>query len=201
MDREKISLEQEGTLEKGISVCDEDDGPRSSPAKDLAAAAAVAALSLFMMIIAVRMPNPARIYTHPGLLPFIIGFTLLLMAAGLGIRAFRMGGANQLRQAPGKNIRNYFANIENNRTLLVIAIITVYVILVDVIAFDLRLPTGFFVFHFSSYELISIITLTVILRIFWRASLTRCFLVSAGWIIALVSVFRYAFHILLPGLG
>ena len=62
-------------------------------------------------------------------------------------------------------------------------------------------PTKFFVFSISSYELISIITLTLVLRIFWRAALVRCLLVSAFWIIALASVFRYGFHILLPGLG
>jgi hypothetical protein len=85
--------------------------------------------------------------------------------------------------------------------VLLIGIIILYVIVTQQIAFDLRFPTKFFAFSFSSYELISIITLTLILRIFWRATLVRCLLVSVFWIIALASVFRYAFHILLPGLG
>jgi hypothetical protein len=153
------------------------------------------------MVLALRMPNPGTLFTAPGLLPFLTGLALLIMAAGLGIRSVGMGGVKALLQGPGKSVRAYFADIENWRTLLLIAIIILYVIVTQQIAFDLRLPTKFFVFYFSSYELISIITLTLILRIFWRATWVRCLLVSACWIIALASVFRYAFHILLPGLG
>jgi hypothetical protein len=123
------------------------------------------------------------------------------MAAGLGIGSIRAGGVKALLQGPGKSVRDYFADIENWRALLLIGLIILYVIVTQQITFDLRFPTKFFVFNFSSYELISIITLTLILRIFWRATLARCLLVSAFWIIALASVFRYAFHILLPGLG
>ena len=163
--------------------------------------AVIAAFSLFVMFLAIRLPNPASVYTHPGLLPFIIGLSLLFMAVGLGIRAVRAGGAKDLLQAPGRGVRIFFGNTENYRSLLLIGIIIGYVVCVDLVAFDLRLPLGFFIFRFSGFELISIITLTVILRIFWRATLARCFLVSAFWAVALASVFRYGFHILLPGLG
>jgi hypothetical protein len=127
-------------------------------------------------------------------------FAVLVM-----LLALRMPNPGTLYTAPGLlpflTVRDYFADIENWRTLLLIGIIILYVIVTQQIAFDLRFPTKFFAFSFSSYELISIITLTLILRIFWRATLVRCLLVSAFWIIALASVFRYAFHILLPGLG
>ena len=129
------------------------------------------------------------------------GKRLLIMAGGLGLRSVRAGGAKSLQRGAGKLVRDYFADIENWRTLLLIGIIILYVIVTQQIAFDLRFPTKFFVFNFSSYELISIITLTLILRIFWRATLVRCLLVSTFWTIALASVFRYGFHILLPGLG
>jgi len=196
-----MSSDKEGIAENGSSACESCDSGLSTAGKDIAAAGVIIVLSLLVIIFAVRMPNPDTIFTHPGLLPFLIGLTLIAMALGLAIRAIRMGGVKNILRARERSVRTFFEKIENRRTLLVIGIIILYVILVDFIAFDLRLPVGFFVFHFSSFELISIVVLSVILRIFWRATLIRCTLVSAGWIIALVSVFRYAFHILLPGLG
>jgi hypothetical protein len=119
MDIEDRSLrcdnaEEEGTFAE--EVCDEQ---RSSSGKDLTAAAAVAVFSLYVMFIAVRMPNPDTIFTHPGLLPFLTGLTLLLMAVGLAIRAVRREGARSLCQAPWRSVQNYFKDIENLRTLLV----------------------------------------------------------------------------------
>jgi len=201
MDHEDNNPVTQGNEDKGSSADKAGKDKRSTPGKDLAASAVIAVFSVFVMLLALRMPNPGTVYTHPGLLPFLTGLALLIMAAGLGIRSVRVGGVKALLQGPGKSVRAYFADIENWRTLLVIGIIILYVIVTQQITFDLRIPTKFFVFNFSSYELISIITLTLILRIFWRATLVRCLLVSALWIIALASVFRYGFHILLPGLG
>ncbi len=62
-----------------------------------------------------------------------------------------------------------------------------------------RYPTRLFVIWFSSYEAVSISILAVVLRIFWRALPWRCALVAVVFVIALASVFRYGFHILLPG--
>lgn len=197
-DHNSVTQADEG---QGSAAGKESTDKRSTPGKDLAASAVIAAFALLVMIVALRMPNPGTLFTAPGLLPFLTGLALLIMAAGLGIRSMGAGGVKALLQGPGQVVRGYFEDIENWRTLLLIGIIIVYVIVTQQIAFDLRFPTKFFVFNFSSYELISIITLTLVLRIFWRATLVRCLLVSACWIIALASVFRYGFHILLPGLG
>jgi hypothetical protein len=187
--------EKEGSEGKGGS------DNRTNPGKDLVASAAIALFALLVMIFALRLPNPGRPPTAPGLLPFFTGLALLIMAVGLGIRSVGAGRVKGLLQGSGKGLRGYFSDVENLRALLLIGIVILYVIVVNQIAFDLRLPTPFFVFQFSSYELISIITLTLILKIFWRATWLRCFLVSAFWTVALASVFRYGFHILLPGLG
>jgi len=201
MDHEDNNPVTQGNEGEGSSADKADKDKRSTPAKDLAASAVIAVFAVFVMLLALRMPNPGTVYTAPGLLPFLTGLALLMMAAGLCIRSIRAGGFKALSQGPGKSVRGYFADIENWRTLLLIGIIILYVIVTQQITFDLRIPTKVFVFNFSSYELISIITLTLILRIYWRATWVRCLLVSAVWIIALASVFRYAFHILLPGLG
>ena len=201
MEQKSLKSDKEAAAEDGCYVCEPGDGSLSTAGKDIAAAGVIIALSLLFMILAVCMPNPDTIFTHPGLLPFSIGLTLILMAVGLTVRAIRLGGVKNILQARERSVRTYFADLENRRTFLVIGIIILYVVLVDFIAFDLRLPAGNFVFHFSSFELISIIVLSAILRIFWRGTLKMCFLISACWIIVLASAFRYAFHILMPGLG
>jgi hypothetical protein len=200
-DRDKKRPVTEGTEEKGRALGEEEDDSRSTPCKDLAASAVIAGFALFVMVLALRMASPGSVFTAPGLLPFVTGLSLLIMAIGLGIRSVRRGGVRDLFQRQGKGVRKNFAETEKLRTLLLIGIIILYVIVTNQIGFDLRFPTGFFAFHFSSYELLSIICLTLILRIFWRSTLLRCFLVSVCWTLALASIFRYGFHILLPGLG
>ena len=200
-DHGKKRLVTKGTGEKGRALGTKEDDGRSTPGKDLAASAVIAGFALFVMVLALRMSSPDTVFTAPGLLPFLTGLSLLIMAIGLGIRSVGRGGVRDLFQRQGKGVRTYLAETENRRTLLLIGIIILYVIVTNQIAFDLRFPTGFFVFHFSSYELLSIISLTLILRIFWRKTLLRCFLVSVCWTLALASIFRYGFHILLPGLG
>ena len=112
--------------------------------------------------------------------------------------------AYYLRPNPvaGRNLmRGYFDDVERRRTILLLAIITAYVALVDLIAFEWRIPVGGFEFRFTGYELFSIAALTLILRIFWRKPIPYCLGVSTGMVMALASVFRYGFRILLPGLG
>lgn len=201
MEPEKISLRCNDAKTEEVSDGETCDGRAVTPAKDLAAALGVVVIALCFMIPVFSMPKPKSIFTHAGLLPFLTGLTLLLMGIGLGVRSIRMGGAKEFLRLPANSARRYFADIETLRTLMLIGIIIAYVVLVDLIAFDLSLPAGFFVFRFSSYELFSILILTGILKIYWQASLKRCLLVSVGWIVVLTSVFRYAFHILLPGLG
>ena len=201
MDQQDKRPMREGVEEKVGSTPKGGADNRTNPRKDLIASVAIAAFALIVMFLALRMPNPGTPFTAPGLLPFFTGLALLIMAVGLGIRSVSAGGVKGLLQGPGKVLQGYFSDVENLRALLLIGIIVLYVIVVKLIAFDLRLPTPFFVFQFSSYELISIITLTLILKIFWRATWLRCVLVSAFWTVALASVFRYGFHILLPGLG
>jgi len=185
--------------EPKLIISEEDVEARSSPRKDFIAAAVIAVFAVFAMALATRLPNPGGPFTHPGLLPFLTGITLLAMAVGLGLSAMRDGGAKALFKERAHDAPAIFGHDVGRRTVLLVAIIGLYVLLADLVTFDLRYPTQFFVVHFSSYEAVSIAILTIVLRIFWRAPLWRCLLVSVVFVIALASVFRHGFHILLPG--
>jgi len=173
------------------------------PRKDLLAAVGVAALSAFSMAVSARMRNPGTLYTAPGLLPFLAGLSLLLMAVALGVSAVRRGGASGLLGAFGKTLRAVFDGEEHRRTILLVGIVFAYVVLVDLLTFDIRIPLGGngLVYRFSSFELVTIPVLAVTLRVFWRAPMVRCLGVAVIASTVLSGLFRYGFKVLLPGSG
>jgi len=177
---------------------EEDTTGQASPRKDLGSACVIGALAITAMVMSLRLDIPGNVFTAPGLLPFVTSLTLLLMAILLGLKAMQAGGARDFAGASRRATGTYLSGEEGRRTLLLITIITAYVLLVGLINFDLRLPTPLFVFRLSSYEVISIAVITLIMRLFWKAPLLRCFLASLVTIEFLAAVFRYAFGILMP---
>ena len=173
---------------------------RATPGMDLAAAVALAILSVLAIGFALALQVPGSLATAPGLFPVLTGASLLAMAAGLGVKARRQGARFEISLRHPVVLR-VLADEEGRRVLLLIAIIAAYIVAVDFISFDLRIPTDILVIRFSSYELLTMIALTGILRLFWRATVVRCLLVSVAWSIALATVFRSGFNILLPGSG
>ena len=181
-------------------IGEEEGGEDVTPRQNLIAAIIIAAIALLAMILALLLQVPQNFYSAPGLLPFLAGLSLFCMAAGLGVMAVRDGGARDFL-GQFANLRGFFEDVERRRTLLLFAIVTGYVVLVDQIGFEWRVPVGDFEIRFTGYELFSILSLALILRIFWRRPVPHCFAVSFGMVIALASVFRYVFRTLLPGLG
>ena len=169
--------------------------------QNLIAAVVIGAVAILAMILAVQLEIPGRLVAAPGLLPFVVGFSLFLMAVALGVLAVRDGGAADLFGGL-ENAGDWLRDEERRRTVLLLGIIVAYVVLIDMVPFEWRMPLGIFEFRFSGYELFSIAALTLILRIFWRRAIfPHCLGVSAATTMVLASVFRYGFRILLPGLG
>lgn len=186
----------------GLIGEEEPDEPVTAQ-QNLLAAIVIGAVAILAMVMAALLDVPQNLYTAPGLLPFVVGFSLLFMAAALGARAIRDGGARNLFGELGKpgGIGAWMRDEERRRTLLLLAIIAIYIVLIDFFPFEIRQPIGGFELRFSGYELFSIAALTVILRIFWRQPILPCLGVSSGMVMMLASIFRYGFRILLPGLG
>ncbi len=191
---------EDASLKKAVFTGEEGGDERATPESDLAAAAALAVLAVAAVFFAVQLEVPGSIWTAPGLFPIATGVSLLAMAAGLALKAHR-NGANLRFNKRRRWLVTFFTDEENRRGGILIVIIAAYILAVDWLGFDWRHDTGFVVLRFSSYELFSIIALTGVLRIFWQATWTRCFVVSTAWALALAAVFRLGFHILLPGSG
>ena len=107
------------SLEKGIFTGEEGGDERSSPHKDFIASIFVGALGIFAMILAVQLDKPESIYTAPGLLPFVTGASLVVMAIGLFVKTKRRHGLEEMLKSDGvRAIVTYLSDIEQRRTLL-----------------------------------------------------------------------------------
>jgi|TARA_B100001971_G_C18223746_1_gene558924 hypothetical protein len=190
------------SLEHGIFTGEEGGEERSSPRKDFVASIVVALLGAFAMALSVQLEAPESILTAPGLLPFVTGVCLILMAIGLLVKTKRRYGWEPMLESTGTNtILDYLAEPESRRTLMLMLVVFAYVMVLGQMDMDLRFKTSFYTFRFSGFELISIPVIFFILRFFWRSTLLNCFLVAIGIVVFLAVVFRDGFQILLPGSG
>ena len=193
--------DQPDSVDTASFVGEEEVAEPVTARQNLIAAVVIGAIAVLAMILAARLEIPGRLVAAPGLLPFVVGFSLLLMAVALGVLAVRDGGARNLFDGLG-NASDWLRDVERRRTVLLLGIIIAYVVLVDMVPFEWRMPLGVFEFRFSGYELFSTAALTLMLWIFWRRPVfPHCLGVSFAMVMALAAVFRYGFRILLPGLG
>ena len=176
---------------------EEDDA--STPQKDFLAAVVVGAFAVAVMVLSLQQPNPGRVLTAPGLLPFITGLTLFAMAIGLAVAALRDGGGKNLRGALVGDSGQSDAHA--GRAWALLGLLVAMVVLIDALPFQLEFGVGGVAIAFGTFEAISIPILAAILRIFWRASLLRCVLVAAATVLVFASAFRYGFNIPIPGSG
>ncbi len=177
---------------------EENTAERSSPAKDLGSAVVIAIIAVAVAVMSLRLDVPGSAFTAPGLLPLVTSLSLLLMAVALGTKAVRAGAATGFVSAVGSATRRFVSDTEGRRALLLIGIVVAYVVLVGQISFDWRIPTPAFVFQISSYEVISIVVITTIMKLFWRAPFWRCALISLISVEVLAAIFRYGFAIIMP---
>ncbi len=170
--------------------------------KDLAAAVVIGLFSALAVLLSIRLELRGSVYTAPGLVPLIAGSTLFVMAVVLGSRAIRAGAAIGPLAVLAKRLRNVlraftFAE-ETRRTVMLAAMLTAYVVLVGLIDFEFSLPLQIFTVRVSSYEVISVVMVGWILRLFWQASVARCFLTALIAVEVLAAIFRYGFGIPMP---
>jgi len=177
---------------------EENNGQRVTPRKDLGSSIVIGAVAVAAIIMSVQIDVPGSAYTAPGLLPFVIGFTLLFMAIGLGLSAVRAGGADDLLGGSLRAAQTYLSHEEGRRALTLIALVVLYVLLVALIDFELSFPTPVLLLEVSSFEVISILMVSGILRLFWRAPLLRCLGVALVTVLVLAAIFRYGFGIVMP---
>ncbi len=164
----------------------------ANPVMDLAAAAVIAAVALFIAIASLRLPVPSRIFTAPGLLPFLTSASLLVMAALLGYSAITR------RRTMPRALDRFDIPEEFQRTLALGGIVILYVLGLQVVPVSVSFNIGPLHFLIGAFETVSLVIITGLLKLYWRAPLWACLAVTVGWIAFLSIVFRMLFQTPLP---
>jgi hypothetical protein len=201
-DERKSRIESEiESLAEGKFTGEEGGDINSTPGKNLGGAVVIGALAIYAMAMSLTFDSPGSLFTAPGLLPFLTGATLLIMCIFLGIKGVREGGAEGWIGAPIRALQTFIADDEGRRGMMLMGIVFLYILLVGLIDFELEWRTQILDFKLSSYEVISFVMITWILKIFWQKPVVQCFIVSFLMVEALASTFRYGFSILMPAAG
>jgi hypothetical protein len=167
----------------------------ATPFMDLLAAGIIAAIAVWFMVESLRLPTPGGMTTAPGLLPFLVAATLMLMALLLGVDALtrRRNGVAGVKVPDGLELPPDFA-----RSIGLGAILIVYVAALQFASIEVAFTLLGLRFLIGAFEVVTAIVLTAILRIYWQAALWACLAVSLGWVAFLSIVFRLIFSQPLP---
>lgn len=167
----------------------------ASPTLDLIAAGFLVLLTIIVMVASYALPVPGDILTAPGLLPFFTALSLLLMALVLGATALKRKriSTQQSNDTAAKE------NIPTARTLILAALVGLYILSLQLLAFQRDYSVAGTFFSISAFEPVTIIALAAIIHIYWRGPLWITTIVSVLWTLALSLIFQKAFNIPLPG--
>jgi hypothetical protein len=179
--------------EKHSFAGEDENAGFASPRQDLLASAVLILLSIWIMVESVRLETPGTLSTAPGLLPFLTAATMCLMALGLAWLAIK-------RRRAGDTAASTREAAVPGRVPLLMALVGAYILSLQLVSFDYSSTVAGYRLSYGSFEVLTIVALTVILTIFWQPRLWPCLAVSAVWVTALAAVFRYVFVVPLPGL-
>ena len=165
----------------------------ASPALDLVAAGFLMALSIVIMAASVTLPVPGDLTTAPGLLPFLVAASLLLMALGLA------GTALKRRRTTNGDVSLGRDRATDRKTLQLAAAVALYIAALQFMAFRHDIVIAGFRHTISAFEPTTIIALVAIIHLAWRGPLWITTAVAIGWTMILSLVFQHIFVIPLPG--
>ncbi|WP_299484238.1 hypothetical protein [uncultured Roseibium sp.] len=166
----------------------------ASPALDLIATVLLILLSVAVMLGSLALPVPSDLLTAPGLLPFIVAASLLVMALGLGASAVgRWRSGVRMPVLAGRDMAT------DLKSLVLAGAIAVYIAGLQYLAFRHDIVFGDFRHSVTAFEPVTILALAVIMRLSWSGPLWIICSVSILWTVLLSSVFQHVFNIPLPG--
>ena len=166
----------------------------ASPTLDLIASGFLILLALAFILASIALPVPGEIRTAPGLLPFIVAASLLLMAIGLGASAIarRRVGTRTLAFAD----RDLSTDL---RSLLLACAVAIYILALQILAFQHNFQAFGGNLKLTAFEPVTIIALCAIIHLSWRGPLWITAGISTTWTLILSLVFQLVFRIPLPG--
>jgi hypothetical protein len=165
----------------------------ATPVMDLAAAIVVGLIAVVIAVESLRLPVPGGVvFTAPGLLPFLTAASLLVMAVMLGYSA-----VSRRRMVP-RALDRFEIPADAMRSLVLGGIVLLYVAALQFLPFETSFRVGSLHIYIGAFEPVSVVFITGLLRLYWRAPLWACLAVTVAWIAFLSLVFRMLFQTPLP---
>jgi hypothetical protein len=165
----------------------------ATPIMDLSAAIVIALIAIVMAIESLRLPMPGGvIFTAPGLLPFLTSASMLVMAMLLGYSAVVR------RPTVPRALDRFEIPPDAMRSLILGGLVALYVLALQFVPFETSFNVAGLHFVIGAFEPVSVVFLTGLLRVYWRAPLWTCLSVIVVWTLFLSIVFRMLFQIPLP---
>ncbi|MEM8993102.1 MAG: tripartite tricarboxylate transporter TctB family protein [Pseudomonadota bacterium] len=165
----------------------------ASPKLDLIASGFLVVLSMLIMAASLALPIPGDWTTAPGLLPFLVAASLLLMAFGLAATAIKRRRVGSGRIAEERN------SDTDRKTLQLATAVAVYIAALQFLAFRQDLVIADFRHTISAFEPVTIMALIGIIHLAWRGPLWITSTIAIVWTLTLSLVFQHIFVIPLPG--
>jgi hypothetical protein len=187
-----IMAQDAPAAEDKLVLSEEANAGFATPIMDLIAAGIIAAIALVMAIESLLLPVPGRIFTAPGLLPFLTSASLLIMAVILGY------GALGRRRTMPRALDRFEIPSDFLRSLALFGIVVLYVAALQFIPVRMSFHIGSLRFVIGAFETVSVVAITALLRFYWRARLWACLTVAVFWIAFLSVTFRMVFLTPLP---
>jgi hypothetical protein len=192
-DRKVAAMAQDQSAEKDKLVLSEEANTGfANPIMDLIAAGVIAAIALIMAVESLLLPVPGGIFTAPGLLPFLTSASLLIMALVLGYTAI------DRRRTTPRDLDRIDVPSDFMRSLTLGGIVVLYVLALQFVPVRTSFNIGSLHFVIGAFETVSVVAITGLLRVYWRARLWACLTVAIFWIAFLSITFRMIFQTPLP---
>lgn len=166
----------------------------ASPLLDLIATLFLVVLSIGFMAASLRLAVPGNIATAPGLVPFLVSLTLLLMALGLGASAF-----GRWRSGVAFSWGAETDRATQLRTLFLVMAVAAYIAALQVFAFQQLIQIAGATLRITAFEPVTLVALAATIHGFWRGPVWISVAVSAGWTVFLSLIFQNVFNMPLPG--
>jgi len=178
--------------EEKLVLSEDANAGLANPIMDLAAAGLIGVISIWLAIESLLLPQPGGVLTAPGLLPFLTSASLLIMAAILGFSALGR------RRITPRALDRFAVPNDFMRSLTLGGIVVLYVLALQVVPVRASFDVGPLHIVIGAFETVSVVAITGLLRLYWRAALWACLTVAVIWIAFLSIVFRILFQTPLP---
>jgi hypothetical protein len=178
--------------EEKLVLSEDANAGLANPIMDLAASGIVGVISIWLAIESLLLPQPGGVLTAPGLLPFLTSASLLIMAAILGFSAISR------RRITPRALDRFDLPDDFLRSMTLGGLVILYVAALQFIPVRTSINIGSLHFVIGAFETVSVVAITGLLRLYWRARLWACLTVAIFWIVFLSITFRIVFQTPLP---